>query len=122
MASYTVRGVSIYKDGRRLGTIKEGNFTEPDGGENQITEDGFVARSVGVPVCTLSTTSLVPVSSVPITDIKPGDRFMMTIAPWGGKRLQSKMWCTQVGGTWNHASGTNDGTWEFTGPRFERIG
>lgn len=118
----TVRGAAIYWNGRRLGRITEGNFTEPDGGENLVCEDGMLGRSKGVTVSTISVTSIIEVAGNSITDIRKGEVGDLTISPFGGKVMTAKMTCTQSTGTWNHASGMCTGQWEFTGPEFKLQG
>jgi hypothetical protein len=122
MPRYTVRGITVYKDGRRLGETKTGNFTVTDGGENQIIENGFAGRSKGVNTGTLSITSLAPVSRIPVSSIKAGDTVKITLGPWCGVLKQSEMVCTKYGGDWDNSSGKSDGNWEFEGPEFEDVG
>lgn len=118
----TIRGSSVYWKGRRLGLVEEGNYDESSGGETSMTEDGMY-RSTGIATTTVSITKLNTVGGESAADdINVDDYESLIIAMSAGKRLSADMWCTKNSATWNHGNGTNKGTLEFTGPRFERIG
>lgn len=109
----TVRAAPIYQNGKKVAEIESGDFEESDGGEPQITIEGYVDDSDGPITSTLTCNTILPVAGMTV-NIEVGQRYTMGMFI-NGKMKQCRMKCRKAKYSTDAKNGTAKGQFEFGG-------
>lgn len=108
-----VRSVPVYRNGTKIAEIESADFEMMDGGEPQVTTDGYVDDSDGPITTTLTCNTVLPVEGMTV-EITVGQRYVMAV-PFNGKTYSARMKCRKAKFTTDAKNGTAKGQFEFGG-------